>query len=318
MNGPFKIVKRPTTGNYTLRFYVPLRYQAAFGKREVWKSLGTPDRNKAKELAPTVGSEILNQIKAACAESKLEPAATVVEPTREQIDQAARYVYAAEVQSDLDELADVASSRMRGKTQSANESRRHSEEVMRASLRGDFSATNEEYWRDDFKFSFKPGSPRESEFRQRMAWAYSEAAKRWAEHDEFIYGGESSNPLFKGIVISSADDSSFPKHPSEAGAPVEPTSEPLRGAPVVSATSSAKTPLSALWGSYERQRCAGVRTSTKNDKQRMVKLFSEFVGILDPQTQSQNKTRARGATHCMKCRGVLPRSVNSAANPCVR
>ena len=283
MTNMYSVTERRGTRNLQIRFYVPERYQAAFGKKEVTRSLGTPDQRVANELAPGVAAEILAQIKAAQPQQQ-RPEPQPIEPTAQQIDQAARYVYACLVQSDQEELLDVplVETGDRGTAASAAAHRRHADEAKQAALHGDFSHTMLDHWCDEFGFAFGEGSPTEKRFQQKLSWAYSEAAKRWAEHDEGIYGAESVNALFKGIVIAGEDESDFPQHPSHVQPPRETRKGTEKPAEPAVAPDWSQPPLMDLWPVYERQRGARVSNATNDEKQIILQMFADFVGPSRP------------------------------------
>jgi len=66
------VVKRAGSSIWYARISIPKRHQEAFGKREHWQSLGTPNHQEAKRRVLSVQSEWLNKI--AAADTALEAA----------------------------------------------------------------------------------------------------------------------------------------------------------------------------------------------------------------------------------------------------
>lgn len=92
------ITRRFGSDNWYVRVQVPLDSQEAVGRKEIWRSLKTSDRTKAKNLAPSITAIILREI----AEKVRNAPRT---PTREEIQAVVKQFYLDEVQADIDERA---------------------------------------------------------------------------------------------------------------------------------------------------------------------------------------------------------------------
>jgi hypothetical protein len=186
------ITRRPGSANWYVRVQVPLDSQEAVGRKGIWKSLKTPDRMKAKNLAPSVTAMILREIA-----EKVRQAPRI--PTREELHQAVRQFYLDEVEADIDERAhepEMARSRQRADPQRY---RRYQELLCRDMIELDYSHVEDDvqFLLDHEGMALQPGSALYLELRQLMMRARLEAAKRWSEHDAAIFGETSSNAFFK-------------------------------------------------------------------------------------------------------------------------
>lgn len=285
----YSITTRAGTRKLQIRYYVPTEFQAAYGKKEVLRSLKTEDMKVAKLRVAGEAMKITAEISASLVKERAPGSPEVPsfsEPTGKQIDDAARYVYAVQIQGDLDDLeyTEWAKLTQRGTEESAKGNRAYAAELMRAALHGDDSASDPEYWQCLFGFNFEPGSVKESMFRRRICWATAEAAKRWADHDENNYGQRSSNPLFEDIRIVAVDDANFPPMPTSSEDSPEDRD----------ALSEKRSPTIAdLWPSYEQMTAHTVRIGTMSSKKSKVERFAEYVGTdtpIDEITKAQART----------------------------
>jgi len=283
MSKMYSVTERRGTRNLQIRVYVPERYQSTFGKKEITRSLGTPDRRVANERAPAIAADILEAIKASQTRHERQEAPEF-EPTGEQIDQAARYVYAALVRWDQNELLDVGTveETFRGTPASAAVIRERAQEDKQAALRGDFRHTIHDHWAFKFGFLLTPGSRKERLFMQKLDWAYREAAQRWAEHDEDIFGREANNALFKGIIITGDDEDKFAPHPTGSKRISLPRDGAEQVAGAVTGSEGTQPPLMEIWPAYARQRGARASKATNDDKRRVLQMFADFVGPSRP------------------------------------
>ncbi|MCE8539717.1 site-specific integrase [Ruegeria pomeroyi] len=270
MSSPFSITKRKNSNNFYVRYYVPETHRAALGgKDEIWRSLRTSDLQVAKTRSITVAATIWNEILDA-QHSTFDPAAPPPpEPTHAELEEAARYVYAAEVESDQEERADpanVALMDMGGKNE-AKQWKREAKRLSNAIAKADFSFTNHEYWCDYFGFHFVPDSPKEQAFRQLLARAYLEAAQRFAEHAKGRFNGSPGDTtLFRPL----------------APAYVAPVAPPAPPAPVAPARQFNEPPLLDLWDRYVTQRCASIKPETVANRLQTVTMFANYVGFNRP------------------------------------
>lgn len=90
------VQRRGGSDNWYVRVQVSLESQKIIGKKEIWRSLGTPDRKLAVKLAHAKIAEIQREI-------ELQVAAGPKLATRHDIEAAARRFYRYEVESDADE-----------------------------------------------------------------------------------------------------------------------------------------------------------------------------------------------------------------------
>lgn len=67
------IIRRPGSANYYLRTVVPLDVQQSVGRREIWKSLGTPDPAEAKRRGRLEMDKLDREWQAIRASAKIEP-----------------------------------------------------------------------------------------------------------------------------------------------------------------------------------------------------------------------------------------------------
>ncbi|NRP45532.1 hypothetical protein XMV225_002714 [Aliiroseovarius sp. xm-v-225] len=258
MPSGYKVTKKGNSANFYVRYYVPKDYQAALdGKREKWVSLGTPIRREAMEIAPDIVCQIIKQVRNAQRKNATTRSEEINEPSVAQIEDAARKVYEAEIENDLEERADsnyAASIGMGGK-QSSKANKREAKRLRKAVAKGDFSVADLEIWSEQFNFQFAENSPRERNFHQLLAMAYAEAAERWAEHDKGKFGGVPSNPLFR----------------RSESAPAALIAPPPSITPELPS-------LIELWSDYERHVGDSMKPDTLNDRKVAVQLFAEFVG----------------------------------------
>ncbi len=274
-NPGYSITTRSGTQNLQVRYYVPRELQAVVGKNEICRSLRTTDKSAARQRATIEAVKIRQMIDELIARN-----ATAVDakdycvPTSEQIKAAARYVYAAQVQMDLDDLGDADSRVMfgRGSKKSAKANKRHIKEVRNRYASGDDSAADPEYWQDEFGFKFGPkDTVLQQEFRQAMVFAYLEAVERWADHDRGKIGKKAGNPLFAGIQFTGCGDEKMPPLPKEATETIQSVSEVHT--------------IESLWPSYEAFVDASVEPRTLAERKAKVDRFVEFIGTATPIAQ---------------------------------
>ncbi|WPZ22371.1 DUF6538 domain-containing protein [Sulfitobacter faviae] len=195
MAARYKVMKRSGTHNWQLRYYVPSEEQRRVGKAEIWRSLRTPDKRIAEERALDVVKELIAEVRGTVTTSPVLESEGF-EPTHEEIKEAVRQVYEAEVEADLEERADpehVALFGMGGKA-SSRANRAEAKRLRKAAARGDFRVADIEFWLGHFGFDLPEGSPKRAAFHQGLAFAYAEAAERWAEHDLGRIGRKPSIP----------------------------------------------------------------------------------------------------------------------------
>lgn len=262
MPARYTVTKRSGTHNWQLRFYIPVDLQRACGRAEIIRSLKTTDKRLADERALDVVKELTNEIRAAQTQLKTPQQRNIAEPSHTEIEAAVREVYEAEVESDREERIDGAHMKLMGLggKKSAKAYRAEAKRLRMAAATGDFSVSNVEYWSEHFGFQFLPSSVKKNHFRQQLAYAYAEAAERWAEHD---LGDMSGVPKQKTLIR-------VPEAPSASSSLVE------VALPVISGSDHSS--LADLWATHERQRGAAVRSATLVDRRVSVGLFADYLG----------------------------------------
>lgn len=264
----FIITGRRGSANLYVRIYVPRRLREASAKApEIWRSLGTPDLREAKELAPGFVDRELDKLRAKAGAAPADE--TFSEPSRDAIEEAAREVYHALVQSDEDERIHDSDAIPRGGKKSAKAYRKYAREVRRAIARGDFGHADLGSWTHHFGFEFMPGSVLEREFHQLLCKAEAEAAERAAERD-------------KGDLLSKPSETVFRVPAAPTGAPTA-ALEPAR---------TSAPPLLTLWPRYEQHRADSLRAATLTNRGKVVMLFAKHVGVGRP-SDSITKAEAR-------------------------
>lgn len=273
MSSNYKIVTRPGTRNLSVRYYVPRTYQNALGiAGDITKSLGTPDRRKANEVAPSVVAKIVKELQDKY-QAKQNPPACLVEdaaevevqePSHDALEEAARLVYEMQVQADLEERADPEYAKQLSISAKdwSKELKAEAKWLRKVQAGGDYSVADLETWSDHFNFTFRSGSPYEQRFRQVIAWAFAEATERWSEHAAGKIGGSPRNPFFKrpkGPVVTST---------IETGP--------------IAAKEPKKPPLMDFWDDHLKQLGDGVKVDTLNGRRSAVEMFAEFVGHSKP------------------------------------
>jgi len=100
--------------------------------------------------------------------------------------------------------------------------------------------------------SIPQGSPRYLAFRQMLLRARIEAAKRWVEHDEGVFGGQPSDKFFDVAAVN-----------------------------LVSATKpkATSTTLLTLYERYANARTPAINVNTVDERHKTVIRFSQFVGL---------------------------------------
>lgn len=278
MPARYKVTRRDGTNNWQLRYYVPVAYQNAFGKREVLKSLQTTVKSIADERALDVVKELNSTVKAAVKavatpdrQEFAEPVDVISEPSHALIDTAAREVYEAEVEADWEERSDPEHMNLMGLggKKSSKAFRAEAKKLRLAAASGDYSVADVEYWSEHFGFEFVRNSVKENRFRKLLAYAYVEAAERWAEHDLGVRGGKPSMPELR------RPKAALSATPSNARS--EPEASAKRSSVDVDQSS-----LLELWTSHERQRGEGVKSATLSDRQVSLRWFADFVGTSKP------------------------------------
>ncbi|MEP1990926.1 MULTISPECIES: DUF6538 domain-containing protein [Rhodobacterales] len=277
----YKVAKRSGTDNLQLRYYVPVEYQEAFGKREVVRSLKTTDSRLAHERALDVVKELDRKVKAAQT-SNVEPdCGHFYEPSHEKIEAAAREVYESEVEADWEERSDPEHMRLMGLGGkiSAKSYKREAKKLRQAASMGDFSVADIEYWSDHFGFQFPANNVKRNRFHKLLAYAYAEAAERWAKHDMGKRGGKPTTPELRRpkLVAASPQGDTRPQKSDKIPDPSNSLDQPTLG---------------DLWDSHERQRGARVKPATLTDRKVSVRLFADYLGQGTPVT-SISKEDAR-------------------------
>ncbi len=216
-------------------------------------------------------SELANWAEAQASEQR--SLAVIKEPSREDLENAARAFYSMQVEADLDERAHEPET-----VEQAFQPKRYkkaAKALRKAAAIGDYSAVDTEYWAEVFEFEFQPGSPLKREFSQLLMRADIEVHERFAEHDKGIWGKLPSDPLLKA---PSAPLTSPEGHRATA----------ISGA---SYEAASKTLLELL-DLHEAHAREGQRRSTQSERKGVVKKFAEWVGTERPATEI-SKSMAR-------------------------
>ncbi len=184
--------RRGGSENWYVRVQIPLESQAVLGKKEIWRSLRTTDLKQARKFAHAKIAEIQREIEIAL---KSAPRTA----TRADLEDAVRRFYLGEVESDQHERSyDIGFVRER-LARDPQAYRKHVEEL-RISLAGmDFEvvAPDAEHVLDMENLRLSKDSPLYMEFLHLLMRARVEAAKRWAEHDQAIFGEEPGDRFFR-------------------------------------------------------------------------------------------------------------------------
>lgn len=246
---------------------MPRECQDAFGKREVVPTLRTTSKREADELALDVVKELDRAVRLAQQTTRTADCTNYFEPTDEQLEAAVRQVYVWEVDSDWEERNYTEHMELMGLggEESAETYLKEAKRLKRAASGGDYSAANDDYWAEVFKFCFPDNNVKKNRFRKLLAYAYGEAIARCAEHD---LGDRSGKPNMRELQQA---ESVLPADYQRAETAVENcTTHTHSGAKSRS--------FGELWPSHVRQRGQKVKSATLTDRFVSVKLFANYVG----------------------------------------
>jgi integrase len=255
------VCKRGGSSNWYVRVQVPFESQKVIGKKEVWRSLGTPDRKLAAKLAHAKIAEVEREI-------ELAVAAGPKLATRDDIEAAARRFYHYEVESDAEERVhdvDFVRERMQANSQGY---RPYVERLRKALASMDYTEVEEdaEFVLGYEELTLDKEAPLYREFLQLLMRARVQAASRWMEHDEAIFGEDSGDKFFR----------------------VAP--EPR---PVVATSPVKRETLMSLYEKYAAARATTIKGNTIDERRNTVLRFSQFVGLArDPVSVTRPEARA--------------------------
>lgn len=186
------LTRRSGSNNYYVRVAVPLHLQSSVGRKEIWRSLGTADLREAKSRVYAEIASIQrgwhNEISATTLEARIE------EPSRPELEAAARKYYQMQVEADLDER--VHDPEMVRQFYRKKRFQKEERQLSKAFALGDYSSIDIEYWAEVFGFRFVPGSLLEREFAQFLMRADIEATRRFADHDKGVIGAKPKDKFF--------------------------------------------------------------------------------------------------------------------------
>lgn len=249
------LTRKANSNNYYVRVPIPLELQPFHGKKkEIWRSLGTPDRREAQSRAYRMVADVRDELAGKQNEAVIEPALVV--PNQDQMEKAAIRYYEMLVEADLEERS--CDPVMFREFWEPKGNKKVLKMFQGKFAVGDYTEVAVDDWAHEYGFDLKPETPREREFAQLLMRATLEATRRAIEHDQGKVGGKPEDTLFRAKGRRSPQSSAL-----GTTAPTEAKSEPS---------------LLELFEKHKQHQASRLKSDTLEQRRKPIRRFVEFVG----------------------------------------